>query len=309
MGSKKIASFVGAVVAAVVGFLISVRLRRVEARGRDGGWPKSLAHRGASAHAPENTLEAYRLAVESGSEGLELDVHMTRDGQVVVMHDDDVDRLTDGAGPIREKTLKELENLDAGYHFSPDRGATFPYRGGGLKIPTLQEVLQQFPTTPINLDIKEDQSGFEEAVLRVIEENGAEDRTFVASQKYRVARRFRKLSNGAVPTSSSQLEVAIFLVVSRLRLERLLRPSYAALQVPTSHHGIELVTPRFISAAHNLGVRIDVWTIDDSEEVHRLLDLGEDVIMTNRPEVLTEVLEQRLGVQMKDHVRYGGDPE
>ena len=256
----------------------------------------SLAHRGASAYAPENTLEAYRLAVESGTGGLELDVHMTRDGQVVVMHDDDVDRLTDGAGPIREKTLNELENLDVGYRFSPDGGSTFPYRGSGLKIPTLQEVLQQFPNIPINLDIKEDQPGFEEAVLRIIQKHGAEDRTFVASQKYRVARRFRRLSGGAVPTSSSQLEVAIFLVASRLRLERLLRPSYAALQVPPNHRGVALVTPRFISAAHNLGVRVDVWTIDDPEEAHRLLDLGVDVVMTNRPEVLTEVLEQRNGV-------------
>ena len=228
---------------------------------------------------------------------MELDVHMTRDGQIVVMHDDDVDRLTDGTGPIREKMLKDLESLDAGYHFSLDGGSTFPYRGTGLKIPTFQEVLQQFPSTPINLDIKEDQAGFEEAVLRIIEENGAEDRTFVASQKHRVARRFRKLSGGAVPTSSSQFEVAIFLVASRLRLERLLRPSYAALQVPPNHRGVALVTPRFISAAHNLGVRVDVWTIDDLEEAHRLLDLGADVIMTNRPEVLTEVLEQRNSVQ------------
>ena len=309
MGSKRITPFAVGGFATVVGFLISARLRRPVLRSRDDGWPASLAHRGASAHAPENTLEAYRLAVESGAGGLELDVHMTRDGQVVVMHDDVVDRLTDGAGPIREKTLKELENLDAGYYFSPDAGSTFPYRGSGLKIPTLQEVLQQFPNTPINLDIKEDQSGFEEAVLRIIQDNGAENRTFVASQKYRVARRFRKLSNGAISTSSSQFEVGVFLLLSRLRLERLLRPGFAALQVPTSYRGIELVTPRFISAAHDLGVRVDVWTIDDSEEIHRLLDLGVDVIMTNRPEVLTEVLEQRREVRVEDHERYGDHPD
>lgn len=293
MGSKKIASFAVAAVAVAAGFLISARLRRAAFGGSNVEWPKNLAHRGASAHAPENTLEAYRMAVESGAGGIELDMHMTRDGQIVVMHDDDVDRLTDGAGPVREKSLQELENLDVGYHFSPDGGASFPYRGSGLKIPTLQEVLQQFPDTPINLDIKEDQAGFEEAVLRIVQENGAEGRTFVASQKYRVVRRFRKLSRGAVPTSSSQPEIAIFLLLSRLRLERLLRPSYVALQVPTSYRGAELVTPRFISAAHNLGVRVDIWTIDDPEEVHRLLDLGVDVIMTNRPEVLAEVLEQR----------------
>ena len=257
----------------------------------------SLAHRGASAHAPENTLEAYRLAVEEGAGGLELDVHMTRDGYVVVMHDDDVDRLTDGVGPVRDKTLRELEALDAGYHFSLDEGAAsphrVPYRGKGLKIPRLEEVFHEFPETPINLDIKENQVGFEEAVLRIIAENGAEDRTFVASQEHRVIKKFREFSEGAVPTSSSQFEVAVFLVLSRLRLERFLRPAYAALQVPTSYRGVEIVTPRFISAAHDLGVRVDVWTIDDPEEARRLLDLGVDVIMTNRPEVLTKVLKER----------------
>ena len=262
-------------------------------QARNSDWPVSLAHRGASTHAPENTLEAYRLAVEAGAGGLELDVHMTRDGHVVVIHDDEVDRLTDGAGPVREKSIHELESLDAGYHFSPDGGTTFSYRGGGLKVPRLEEVFERFPDTPINLDIKEDQTGFEEAVLRIIEKQDAKGRTFVASQKHRVIKRFRKLSGGAVSTSSSQFEVAVFMLLSRLGLGRLLRPAYTALQVPTSHRGIEIVTPRFVSAAHNRGVRVDVWTIDDPKEARRLLDLGVDVIMTNRPEVLTKVLEER----------------
>ena len=262
-------------------------------QARNSDWPVSLAHRGASTHAPENTLEAYRLAVEAGAGGLELDVHMTRDGHVVVIHDDEVDRLTDGAGPVREKSIHELESLDAGYHFSPDGGTTFSYRGGGLKVPRLEEVFERFPDTPINLDIKEDQAGFEEAVLRIIEKQDAKGRTFVASQKHRVIKRFRKLSGGAVSTSSSQFEVAVFMLLSRLGLGRLLRPAYTALQVPTSHRGIEIVTPRFVSTAHNRGVRVDVWTIDDPKEARRLLDLGVDVIMTNRPEVLTKVLEER----------------
>lgn len=282
----------------VVGFSAATllnrpRKRNLRSRERDSGWPVSLAHRGASAWAPENTLEAYRLAVESGAGGLELDVHMTRDGEIVVMHDDDVRRCTDGAGPIREKSLEEIKTLDAGYSFSGDGGRTFPYRGQGLRIPTLEEVFQQFPDTPVNLDIKEDQAGIEEAVLEVVEQNGAEDRTFVASQENRIIRRFRKLSGDRLPTSSSQFEVGVFIALSRLGLERLLRPAYAALQVPTSHRGIEIVTSRFIAAAHNLGVRVDVWTIDEPEEAHRLLDLGVDVIMTNRPEVLIGALEQR----------------
>lgn len=292
MDLKKTVAFAVAIGA---GFVVSSSLVRPKPRDRHLDWPVSLAHRGASAHAPENTLEAYRMAVESGIGGLELDVHMTQDGYVVVMHDEDVDRLTDGAGRIREKSLAEIESLDAGYLYSPDGGITFPYRGKGLKIPRLEEVFQQFPEIPINLDIKEDQGGFEKAVLRTIQENGAEDRTFVASQKHRVIKRFRELSGGKIATSSSQFEIALFLVLSRLGLERLLKPEFVALQVPPKYRGIEVVTPRFISAAGNRGVRVDVWTIDDPEESHQLLDLGVDVIMTNRPEVLTEVLKQRNG--------------
>lgn len=290
MDPKKVAA-IG--LGVLVGFLTKISLRSSQKVERNTGWPVGLAHRGASARAPENTLEAYRLAVESGIGGLELDVHMTRDGGIVVMHDDDVGRCTDGAGLIREKSLDEVKSLDAGYRFSRDGGRTFPYRGQGLQIPTLDEVFQQFPDTPINLDIKEDQAGIEEAVLQIIERNNAEGRIFVASQDQRVIRRFRKLSGGRIPTSSSQFEVGVFLALSRLGLERLLRPAYAALQVPTSYRGIEIVTPRFVEAAHNLRVRVDVWTVDDPEEMKRLLDLGVDVIMANRPEVLVEVLEQR----------------
>lgn len=298
MDPKKVAA-IG--LGVLVGFLTKISLRSSQKVERNTGWPVGLAHRGASARAPENTLEAYRLAVESGIGGLELDVHMTRDGGIVVMHDDDVGRCTDGAGLIREKSLDEVKSLDAGYRFSRDGGRTFPYRGQGLQIPTLEEVFQQFPETPINLDIKEDQAGIEEAVLQIIERNNAEGRIFVASQDQRVIRRFRKLSGGRIPTSSSQFEVGVFLALSRLGLERLLRPAYAALQVPTSYRGIEIVTPRFVEAAHDLGVRVDVWTVDDPEEMKRLLDLGVDVIMANRPEVLVEVLEQRNETRPKAH--------
>src|SRR5918911_658199 len=109
-----------------------------------GAWPVNLAHRGASALAPENTLEAFRLAVESGAGGLELDVHLTRDGHVVVIHDPTLDRTTNRTGAVSEMTLDELREPDAGHNFSPD-GSTLPYRGLNLRIPTLVEVLREFP--------------------------------------------------------------------------------------------------------------------------------------------------------------------
>jgi glycerophosphoryl diester phosphodiesterase len=268
-------------------------LRRGGARRLDGDWPVNFAHRGASARVPENTLEAFRLATEDGAGGLETDIHMTRDGHVVAIHDDTVDRTTDGSGLVCETTLAELQSLDAGYRFTPDGGATFPYRGKGVRVPELREVLRGFPDLAVNVDIKEAQPGVEEAVLRVIESAGAEDRTLVVSGYTPVIRRFRRLSGGRARTGASRGESRLFYYLSALRLEGLLRPAYDALQVPVWHGNRELVTPRFLEAAHGVGVRVDVWTIDEPAEMRRLLDLGVDVVMTNRPGVLAGVLRKR----------------
>lgn len=251
----------------------------------------NFAHRGDSAHAPENTLEAYRLAAEAGAGGLELDVHMTRDGRIVVIHDDTLDRTTNGTGYVRDKTLAEIERLDAGYRFTGN--GFYPYRGKGLRVPTLDEVFKEFPGLAVNVEIKEAQPGVEEAVLRVIREAGAEERTLVASQRHAVIRRFRQISGGGVATSASGQEIRTFFALSNLRLEKLLRPAYEALQVPVSYRGVAVVTPRFVEAAHDRGVRVDAWTVDEPGEMRRLLDMGVDVVMTNRPGRLQEVLEQR----------------
>ena len=271
--------------------LLAARLRgRGVLRSVDPGWPVDFAHRGASARAPENTLESFRLAAESGAGGLETDAHMTLDGRVVAIHDASVDRTTDGTGLVREMTLRELQGLDAGYRFTTDGGTTYPYRGRSLRVPEIGEVFRAFPGLAVNIDLKERQPGLEGALLRVIEQEGAEGRVLVASGHTRSLARFRKLAGGRVRTGASAREIAVFHYLSRLRLENLLRPPYDALQVPVEYRGTPLVTPRFLEAAHGLGVRVDVWTIDDSEEMRRLLDLGADVIMTNRPEVLEEVL-------------------
>src|SRR5215210_2058158 len=282
-----------ALVAGSLGALFVVALRRGGTRRLDGDWPVNFAHRGASARAPENTPVAFRLAAEDGAGGLETDVHETRDGHVVAIHDDTVDRTTDGSGLVREMALAEHQGLDAGYRFTPDGGATFPYRGKGVRVPELREVLRGFPDLAVNVDIKEAQPGVEEAVLRVIEGAGVEDRTLVVSEHTPVIRRFRRLSGGRVRTGASRGESRLFYYLSGLCLEGLLRSAYDALQVPVRHGERELVTSRFLEAAHGVGVRVDVWTIDEPAEMRRLLDLGVDVVMTNRPGVLAGVLRGR----------------
>ena len=292
MGKKRI---LVAAIAGLAGVLAVLALRRGEARAIREGWPANFAHRGASARAPENTLEAFRLAVEAGAGGLELDVHMTLDGEIVVIHDTTVDRTTNGSGAVAQMTLDEIQALDAGYSFSPDGGSTYPYRGRGLRVPRLAEVYEEFPNSPVNIAIKGAQPGVEEAVLKVIREAGAAVRTLVASKHHGVVRRFRRVSGGSIPTSASRREIAKFYLLSRLRLERLYRPAYDALQVPPEYLGTRVVTPRFIEAAHARGVWVDVWTINDPQEMRRLLDLGADGVMTDHPEELTSVLGEREG--------------
>jgi glycerophosphoryl diester phosphodiesterase len=288
VGGKRIS------VAVLLGLLgAGVALRGRKPRAFRSGWPVNLAHRGASARAPENTLEAFRLAVEAGAGGLELDVHMTLDGEIVVIHDATVERTTDGSGPVAGMTLQELRRLDAGYRFSPDNGRTYPYRGTGVRVPTLGEVLVEFPESCVNLEIKEAQPGVEEAVLRVILGAGAGERALVASSLHRVVRRFRRVSGGKISTAASGREIREFYMLSRARLQRLCRPDYDALQVPVEHRGIVVVTARFVRAAHSRGARVDVWTVNDPAEMRRLLDLGADVVMTDCPEELTAVLRER----------------
>src|SRR5215204_6232126 len=275
---------------------VALLLRKGEKRTVRGGWPVNLAHRGASALAPENTIEAFRLAVEDGAGGLELDVHMTRDGHIVVIHDATVDRTTNGSGAVSEMTFDELRRFDAGHDFSPDGGPTRPYRGRGVHVPTLGEVLQGFPVVAVNIEIKDGTPGIEETVLGVLREANALGRALVVSTLHDVVKRFRKVSGGHVSTGASRWEIGIFYISSRFRLEHLVRPAYDALQVPLRHRGIPLVTPRFLKAAHANGVRVDAWTINQADEMRSLLDLGVDVIMTDRPGTLAEVLENRLPI-------------
>jgi glycerophosphoryl diester phosphodiesterase len=281
------------VVLAALALIVALRLRSGRRSVIAREWPANLAHRGASASAPENTLEAFRLAVESGAGGLELDVHLTRDGHPVVIHDPTLDRTTNTSGAVAGLTLDELREPDAGYNFSPEGGNTHPYRGLGLRIPTLAEVLREFPGVVLNIDMKADRPGIEAAVQELLREADAEGRALVVSSRRGAVRRFRRMSGGRISTGASRWEIGVFLLFSNLRLERLLIPAYDALQVPLTYRGLPLVTRRFVDAAHGRNVRVDAWTINEEGEMRRLLDLGVDVIMTDRPETLAELLGER----------------
>ena len=292
-GSLLLGLLAGAVGGALVGLHLG---RRGEPRARADikDWPINVAHRGGADIAPENTLEGFRKGLEVGAGVLELDVHQTADGHLVVIHDETVDRTTDGSGPVREMTLAEVKGLDAGYRFTRDGGETYPHRGRAVTVPTLEEVYREFPDVPINVEIKgEARPGIEEAVWRGIREAGAEDRTLVVSENWGAIRRFREASGGRVATASSRVELVTFDLLSRLRLSGLSRPAYQALQGPEFYPGplqVRAVTPGFVRAARKLGLRVDVWTINTEERMRRLLALGVDGIMTDRPDLLAGIL-------------------
>jgi glycerophosphoryl diester phosphodiesterase len=254
----------------------------------DGPRPRLFAHRGASGTLPESTLPAFRTALAAGADRLELDVHPSADGEVVVFHDDTVDRTTDGTGPIARLSLAEIRALDAGYRFTAPDGAQ-PFRGRGHRVPTFAEVLSAFPDVPLNVEIKADDVALVDAVRRLLEQFGATARVLLAAESGALMQKIRDRIPGVV-TGMSLPEVLEFMGSAGLCGYV---PRGRALQVPVSYAGVPIVTRHFVDAAHALGLEVHVWVIDEEAEMEALLDLGVDGIMTDFPERGARVLARR----------------
>lgn len=255
--------------------------------------PLFFAHRGGSALAPENTLPAYENGLRYGADALELDIHYTRDGEIVVFHDDTLDRTTDSSGPLAALTLDELRRLDAGYHFTSDGGQSFPWRGKGVTIPTLREVFERFPQTRINIEMKVNDADGERRLARLLLDNGWGDWAMVGSFHTDALQRFRALCEGHIATSASASETRNFLLGVLVRQTQRMRPTYDALQVPEVYRGIRVVSPNSVRLAHGLGLDVHVWTVDERETMERLLDWGVDGLMSDRPDTLAAVYRER----------------
>jgi glycerophosphoryl diester phosphodiesterase len=239
-----------------------------------------IAHRGASAYAPENTLAAFELAVQQGADAFELDVRLTRDGAAVVIHDDKLDRTTDLAGPVRARTLAELRQADAGHRLTPDRGHTFPFRHKDVRIPTLAEVLWAFPGMPVMIEVKEPE--VQEAVRRVLLEGDAAERCVVASEHLAALELFRQepfVCGAAGPEIS-----ALYRGATLRRPPRECR--YRLLSVPLRWHGLPVPTRALVRAARALGAPVHVWTVNDAATARRLWARGVAGIVTNVPDVI-----------------------
>jgi glycerophosphoryl diester phosphodiesterase len=250
--------------------------------------PIPFAHRGGAKRWPENTLLAFQNAAALGYTHIETDIHETSDGRFVLFHDPTLERTTNGRGNLADHSLAQLKQLDAGYHFVED--GSYAFRDADIRIPTLEEALELDPAILYNLEVKPKDPALAKRLWDFIEHHGIHDRVLVASEHDIVTDAFRTHSRGRVATSSGRKGAMAFWahVLSGTWKSALF--AYDALQIPTTFRGIEVITPKFLDAAHHHGIQVHVWTIDDPAQMFELAHVGVDGIMTDLPDVLLEVL-------------------
>jgi glycerophosphoryl diester phosphodiesterase len=247
------------------------------------GNPRVIAHRGASAYAPETTLAAYRLALRMGADGIEMDVHQLRDGTIVAIHDSDIKRTTSGKGPISSLTLPELKTFDAGSWFNKRYPAKARNEFIGLKVPTLQEIIELAKKSSVDfyIEIKDPErcsADLESALLAIVRGNQIEKRT-----------RFISFSAQSIATVK-KLDPAI--QTGLLITDRSKDPVQAALQAKANELAIRhtLATHKIVDAAHKNGLSVSVWTVNRQADMQRMVRLGVDCIISNYPDRLIRLL-------------------
>jgi glycerophosphoryl diester phosphodiesterase len=236
-----------------------------------------IAHRGNAVLCPENTLESFRQGLALGADALELDVRLSRDGKAIVLHDTALERTTNGTGAASAHSLDELQRLDAGYRFTRDGGRTFPYRGCGITVPTLERVLSEFPGVPLIVEIKTRDASAE--VRRLIEQSGATDRCLIGAFDDSAIAPFR---DTLIAHSASRRELVR--LAARAWLPRgPSRMPFQALAIPPRSHGIPIPVLRLARMAHRAGVTTHVWTVDDPVQARRYWADAVNGIITNDP--------------------------
>jgi glycerophosphoryl diester phosphodiesterase len=248
-----------------------------------------IAHRGGAALRPENTMAAFTHGASFGAHVLELDVHLSADGVVVVAHDATLERCTDGHGPLASRTFAELQRLDAGFHFGADDG--YPFRGQGLRIPRLEEVLTAFPSLRFNIEAKPGNPALTDTFVRILRGQRVIDRCCIGSEDDALGAALVQAAPEACHFYPRLALTAFF--ASLWSGEGDIDRRYHVIDMPVSHDGLRLAEPAFIEAAHRHGRPVYVWTVDDAAEMHRLFDDGVDGVMTDRPDILQAVLSAR----------------
>lgn len=256
----------------------------------DSDRPLVIAHQGGDGLWPGDTMFAFQNAADMGVDVLEMDAHITKDGVLVLMHDETVDRTTDGTGEIESMTLDEIKKLDAGYDWTPDDGATFPFRGQGVTVPTLEEVFQAFPQMRMTIEIKKTTAPMSKPFCQLIRKYNMQDKVLIASFHDERLKEFRA-ECPEVATSSAKNETTVFVLLTKPFLGGFYSPKFFSLQVPEESGGITVMTPAFVKAAHERNIAVEPWTINDQDTMKKLITWGVDGIITDRPDLMLEILE------------------
>jgi glycerophosphoryl diester phosphodiesterase len=243
--------------------------------------PLVFAHRGGAGLRPENTLAAFDHASALGADGVELDLRLARNGEVVVLHDPTLARTTNETDPVAARSADELATVDAGYWFAPEQG--FPYRGRRYGIPRLREVLRRYPEMAFILELKGDDDEIAREVVRDVRLAGALDRVCVGAYSMRMLAVARAAEAG-VCTSACGNEIRLALYRSWIRWP-IGRQRYLAFQVPERAQGHRIVSRQFIAAAHRASKLVQVWTVNHESDMRRLIALGVDGLITDRPDL------------------------
>lgn len=250
--------------------------------------PRIIAHRGDSQYFPENTIPAFLSAEKIGVDVIETDVHLTADCKVVIWHDETLDRETDGSGKVENFTLEELKSLDAGYRFTPD-GKSFPFRGKGVTLASLDEALEELPTMRFNIDLKSENPLLPTIFADIVQAHNAIHRINGASLSGKTLKSLRTLLPG-LATSYGKSEIIPLLLLQKLGIPSPRRILHGeVLQVPEFFGKVQVVTKQFIEYFHRLDMKVQIWTINEREEMIRFLNMGVDAVMTDNPRLLKDV--------------------
>lgn len=255
-----------------------------------GHRPEVYAHRGGALLWPGNTTLAFDQALKLGADVLEMDVRSTHDGVLVLMHNSTVDETTDGSGPVAGYTLEELQRLDAGYRWGPDK---FPYRGRGIKVPTLEEVFERYKDRGVrmNIEIKQIMPSIVDRFCDLVRQHDIADRVMVASFSTSVLKHVRmRLPQAA--TSAGTWELLVFYLFHLLNITDRYHLPVRALQFWSSIGPLPIITENLVAAAHRYGLEIHGWTVNRREEMRRLIRLGVDGIITDDPQLLIDQIKQ-----------------
>lgn len=252
--------------------------------------PRVVAHRGDSGNFPENTIDAFISANRLGVDVIETDVHLSKDNEIVIWHDDTLERNTDGSGRIEDHTLKELLEYDAGYTFTKDGGKSYPFRGKGVRLFTLRDALRALPDQRFNVDLKTNDTRIADYFKKVVDQEGAQNRVCVASFHLNNLKRIREIAPYIV-SSITTMEVIPKVIFRPFYSNSRTEPP-VIFQVPRQAGPIKVITPQFIEKWHQKGAVIMVWTVNEREEMEELYKMGVDTLMTDHPEILIDVADK-----------------